>query len=89
MINCQETSRQAWRDLVPISAKLDFAIMTALAEAGPEGLICQDIEGRLGRSHQSVSGNLRHLVEKGRVVATGEHGRTTSNRRAMKWKVAA
>lgn len=84
----RETSRLAWRSFVPLSATLDRDIMVALVNAGDEGLICQEIEARIGRSHQSVSGNLRHLAERGLVRHNGKHGLTTSNRRAMKWVVA-
>jgi predicted ArsR family transcriptional regulator len=81
----QPTSRDAWRSFLPVSAELDRAIMEALST---EDLICQDIEKKIKRSHQAVSGNLRHLVEKGAVVATGDYGKTSSGRRAKKWTIA-
>jgi predicted transcriptional regulator len=84
----RHTSRIAWYEFIPVAAALDRQIMLALHRAEPEGLICQDIEDKIGRIHQSVSGNLRHLVERGFVVATNEYGVTRSNRRAIKWRIA-
>ena len=80
----RETSREAWESMIPIAAELDHAIMTAL-KTGPT--ICQDIEATIERSHQSVSGNLRHLVENGYVEPSGEFGQTQSGRRAIKWRI--
>ena len=81
----QDTSGEAYADFAPFSGTLDARILKALLKFGP--LICQDIEKRLARSHQAVSGNLRHLVERGLVEDSGGYGRTTSGRRAIKWRV--
>ncbi len=82
----QPTSRDAWESFVPVSAHLDRAILAAL---GTEPMICQHIEDRTGRTHQAVSGNLRHLVERGLVTASGAFGKTTSGRRAIKWQIVS
>lgn len=84
----RDTSRSAWRSFIPVSAELDRDIMEELRIVYPRGLICQEIEERTGRIHQAVSGNLRHLVERGYVMPSGEYGVTHSNRRAMKWRIA-
>jgi len=81
----RETSREAWESFLPVSALLDRAIMAALDAAGHRGLTCQEVERAIGRSHQAVSGNLRHLVEKGLVLHSGEYGQTDSGRRAILW----
>lgn len=81
----RETSREAWRSHVSQSAELDYAIMEAIS-AEAEGIICHAIEEKIGRSHQSVSGNLRHLVERG-LVEPGGHGITSSGRKAIKWRL--
>lgn len=81
----RETSREAWESMIPLNAELDHAIMSALAEAEP--MICQAIEAAIERSHQSVSGNLRHLVENGLAEPSGEFGVTESGRRAIKWRI--
>ena len=70
---------------MPVTAELDRSIMAALDGAQSEGLICQQIESVLKREHQSVSGNLRHLVEDGLVKATKLRGKTRSGRNAIKW----
>ena len=68
-----------------MTAKLDRLIMRALECCGKSGMICQLIEVRIGRSHQAVSGNLRHLAERRLVMKTKLRGKTTSGRRAIKW----
>lgn len=83
-MNYRETSREAWERFREVSGELDRAILGVL-RAGPA--TCQEIERRTDRSHQAVSGNLRHLVERGLVVASGEHGKTESGRRAIKWRL--
>jgi hypothetical protein len=88
MMLYRHTSGSAWDAFLPISAALDRQIMTALERAEPHGLICQEIEDKIGRIHQAVSGNLRHLVERGYVIATSTHGVTRSNRVAIKWRIA-
>ena len=88
-ISYQHTSREAWQSLLPVSAALDRLIMQEIEGSGPNGITCQDIEHRIGRSHQAVSGNLRHLAEKGLVEASGKFGLTESGRRAIRWRVPA
>lgn len=83
----QETSRAAWADHVPFTAALDRAIMEALSAASETGLTCQAIEEATGRNHQAVSGNLRHLAERGLVEKSGFIGFTSSGRQALKWRV--
>jgi len=83
----RETSRVAWRQSVSSSGSLDYAIMEAIEAAGRDGIICDDIERAIGREHASVSGNLRHLVERKLVEPSGQHGLTPRRRKAMKWRV--
>jgi Fic family protein len=83
-MNYADTSREAWRSFLPVSHTLDDMIIAAL-KAFPEGLVCDEIEKIIERSHQAVSGNLRHLVERGVVVNTGAKGRTSSGRSAIRW----
>jgi predicted transcriptional regulator len=85
----QETSRAAYRAIKPVSGDLDKLIVAAIADAGKDGIICQDIETKINRSHQAVSGNLRHLVEDGVVEDSGKKGLTSSNRKAIKWILVA
>lgn len=84
----QETSRMAWRSFLPVSAKLDRVIMLAIELAGPEGITCEAIEHVTNRKHASVSGNLRHLAEKGFVRNTGRRGTISTKRSAILWALA-
>lgn len=81
----KHTSREAYEGFMPVSGELDLAIIAAIRDAGPDGIICEQIERVIGRKHQAVSGNLRHLVERGHVKHNGQYGKTASNRKAMKW----
>jgi hypothetical protein len=81
----RETSRDAWDGFQPVSGKLDNQILAALQHAGKA--TCQEIERAIARDHQAVSGNLRHLVERKFVRASGEFGRTASGRRAILWEL--
>jgi len=84
----RDTSRDAWESFMPFTAELDRDILRALSRSSPFGLTCQDIEDRLGRTHQAVSGNLRHLVERDLVAWSGDYGQTRSGRRAMRWTLS-
>lgn len=80
----RETSREAWDGFKPaLSGRLDDQILAALKHAGKA--TCQEIEQALSREHQAVSGNLRHLVERGLVKPSGGYGQTRSGRRAILW----
>lgn len=84
----QDTSRKAWIDFVHISAELDFAICKALDAASTNGLADHEIEERIGRTHQAVSANRRHLVERGIVCQTKLRGKTKSGRSCILWVLA-
>jgi predicted transcriptional regulator len=81
----QDTSRAAWRSFVPVSAVLDRLIMEALTNAGDGGLTDLQIEETIGRKHQAVSANRRHLVERGLVVDSGRRRLLPTNRNAIVW----
>ena len=81
----QDTSRQAWRSFIPVTATLDRQILEALYCCG--GATCQEVEKRIDRTHQAVSGNLRHLVERD-IVEKGERRRLVdSGRSAIVWEI--
>jgi hypothetical protein len=86
-IDYKKTSRAAWRSFIPVSAKLDRAILAEIEVSGDDGVTCCDIESSIGRSHQAVSGNLRHLVERGFVEQSGLYGLTPSDRSAIRWRL--
>jgi|GEM_PF-5572219 len=84
----RETSRESFQG-TKLGA-LDSLIVAAIRAAGPAGIICEGIEKKIDRKHQSVAGNLRHLVERGIVRArtagdASDFGKTSSGRRAIKW----
>ena len=82
----QHTSREAWLSMQgKPNISLDAKIILALDAAGKAGLICEEIENTIERTHQAVSGNLRHLVERGVVLQTDQRGKTSSGRSAIKW----
>jgi hypothetical protein len=82
----KQTSRDALASFqADGSATLDEQILSVLLAAGKAGLIDQEIESRLGRSHQAVSGNRRHLVERELVCETVLRGKTSSGRNAIRW----
>lgn len=84
-MNYQDTSRAAWRSFVPVSAVLDRLIMEALTDAGDSGLTDLQIEEAIGRKHQAVSANRRHLVERNLVVDSGRRRLLPNNRNAIVW----
>ena len=84
----RSTSRAARTSFAAHSKKLDDLIIEALDAAARDGLICQEIETVIAREHQAVSANLRHLVERGRVMETALRGVTRSGRSAIKWVLA-
>ena len=79
------TSREALDAFQPVSGKLDDQIRAALAYAGMA--TCQRVEEMISRDHQAVSGNLRHMVERGEVRWAGTFGKTKSGRRARHWEL--
>jgi predicted transcriptional regulator len=87
----RRTSRQAWDSMDgKLSGELDLAILRQLRKHTPVGgVICERIEKAIGRKHQAVSGNLRHLVEDGFARATEGRGLTSSQRKAIKWVITA
>jgi DNA-binding IclR family transcriptional regulator len=88
-MNYQPTSRAAWRQWQEVSGDLDREILRVIAAADERGITCEKIEERIDRSHQSVSGNLRHLVERGFVEDSGCKGVTRSGRAAIAWRLAS
>ena len=81
-MNYRETSRQAWKAFLPVSAVLDYAIMESVARS-PDGLTDIEIEQRTGRKHQSVSANRRHLVENGYLEDSGRRRRIDGHERIV------
>lgn len=86
MSNYRDTSREAWNAIKATlaSATVDQKIV-ALLNAYEPGLTHDRMEELTGISHQTLSGNCRHLVEDGLVASSGRSGETRSGRRAILW----
>ena len=80
----QTTSRSAFRERSLKPGGVPDRILTYLRDSG--GACDFEIERALGLSHQSVSGERRHLVERGLVHATTEKRLTPSGFAAIVWK---
>ncbi len=87
-IHYQETSREAWASFMPKSATTDAAIIEHIDRSGTKGMADCEVEAATGISHQTVSGNRRHLVERGLIKPTNTFGRTKSGRKAIRWVCA-
>lgn len=85
----QETSREAHKQHKrEHKGKLDQAILDALRDAGADGLTCLELERIVRYPHQSVSGNLRHLVVDGIVENSGTTRLVEgASRRAIVWRI--
>ncbi len=79
----QVTSREAFRDAP--TRTVDEQILDVVRELG--GACDHEIEARTGLKHQSISGNRRHLVERGKLHASDERRPTPSGRNAIVWRL--
>lgn len=86
MIRMQETSLAAWdRWQGKASAQLDSEILKTLWYAGAKGMMCWQVEDKIERTHQAVSGNMTHLLERGGIVRTDRKGKTPRGFTAYYW----
>jgi len=74
-------SLEASQSLDHMKALVRIQVETLLAVAGPRGLTCDEIEAKIGGSHQAVSPRLTELLAKG-LVQRGERRLTRSGRYA-------
>lgn len=81
----QVTSREAFRDRP--QRTVDEQILDVVRELG--GAADHEIEARTGLKHQTISGNRRHLVERGKLHASDERRPTPSGRNAIVWCLGA
>jgi len=82
----QETSREAYEAAKPKMPSLKSQITKMLLLNGPS--TCDELELLLERSHQSVSAQLTGMKNDGLIEDSGERGKTSSGRSAIKWNVA-
>ena len=79
----QVTSREAAR--ARPRGTVDEQILDVVRELG--GAADHEIEARTGLKHQTISGNRRHLVERGKLHASDERRPTPSGRNAIVWRL--
>ncbi len=86
-----ETSRWAAGLAVPVQGSARHHIVGALshvAELSRPGYTDEQLERRLGSSHQTVSSARNWLVEAGWVVDSGHRRLTRSGRKAVVWTLS-
>lgn len=82
----QDTSRQALDSIQgEVSGDIDTKIINSLKPRGAQGRTCWEIEMETGLPHQSSSGNLRHLVERGIVCKTNLRRTNAGGRKCIVW----
>lgn len=87
-----ECSREAWESIADYLPKIDELIVAVIGErayvANVTGLSSEEIESRTGLKHQTVSAQIRHLVEAGILEAAGK-GRNAAGRSVTLWKLTS
>lgn len=81
----QETSRAAWRSVLPYLPKVDADIFSAIAV---DPATSEEVEHTLGMKHQTVSAEIRHMVTAELLKDSGLRRKTTSGRKAIVWELA-
>ena len=79
----QDTSREAWDAFQSHLGRTDARIVAVLRRRG--GTTCDVVERETGLKHQTVSAQLRHMVEAGIVRDSGRRAPTQGGRPAIVW----
>lgn len=82
----RETSRDAWMSFEPYVAATDARILHVIRDGGATA---EEVEAATGLRHQTVSAQIRHMVEGGLLVGSDERRPTRSGRGATVWQLAA
>lgn len=77
------TQDAAWHEIQPTAGSLEGQVLDAIA-ASPS--TCDELEERLGLSHQTCSARVNTLMQRGLIVADGKRA-TRSGRQARVWRV--
>jgi hypothetical protein len=80
----QETSAEAWESVQTLLPVVDAKILAVLRESPSTS---EEIERLLGMKHQTVSAQIRHMVEAGLVRDTTLRRKTKSGRSANVWEI--
>lgn len=81
----QDTSREAWESFQAHLADTDRRIVQDIH--ANTGACSDEVEQRTGLKHQTVSAQIRHMVEAGVLLDSGFRTRTRSGRSAIVWTV--
>lgn len=79
----RDTSWDAWQAFQAHLGAVDARIVRFIRADGP--LTADAIEIRTGLRHQTVSAQIRHLVDAGILCDSGIRGRTQTGRSAIAW----
>jgi pyocin large subunit-like protein len=82
----QETSRAAWESVWILLPAVDASIVRVIAD---HGATSAEVEAVTGLKHQTVSAQIRHMVEAGLLEDSGERRVNEGNRRCIVWRLAA
>lgn len=82
----QQTSRDAWASVRDAVSTIDAAILRVIVER--DGATGSEIELATGLKHQTVSAQIRHMVEGTLLEASGQRRRNTNNRLCIVWQLA-
>jgi len=80
-----DTSREAAQSIEPHLARLEKQVHEFVRDTGIFGATCDEIEQRLGMSHQTASARLRRLAKAGYVHDSQNRRKTRSGRNAVVW----
>ena len=80
------TSRAAWESVQAALPAIDRRILSAIRQS--QGATCDAVERLTKLTHQTVSAQVRHMVEGGLLCDSGRRDWTRSGRRAIVWHVA-
>ena len=82
----QSTSADAFESMQSYLGPVDDNIMEQISYR--HGLTCQEVEMICCLSHQTVSAQIRHLVQGGLLEDSGTKRPTSSGRQAIVWRLA-
>lgn len=82
-----DTSEQAARSMDEDAGTLRARVFDEIKRLN-RGVTCDELEHRLGMSHQTTSARVRELVLKGKIIDSGNRAKTRSGRSARLYVVA-
>lgn len=83
MFDASGAARESMRDQV---ARLRGRVLDAIRAAGRDGLTSDEVEVRLGMSHQTCSARFHELAKLGEIEKAHVKRRTRSRRWAEAWR---